>query len=144
MKLALAALLLFATIAPAADAKPYRYRSSRRGYSYEEKCFKREYREKYVPGTSRNPGYVKTYRERVRIPCERPRFMPQTSPDRRYEREYPDVGHYDDNSCVEGTVAGGILGGALGGVLSTKDNWIWSIPTGIVGGALVGCQVDGG
>lgn len=144
MKLALAALLLFATIAPAADAKPYRYRQSRRGYSYEEKCFKREYREKYVPGTSRNPGYVKTFRERVRIPCERPRFIPQTSPNRRYEREYPDVGHYDDNSCVEGTVAGGILGGALGGVLSTKDNWIWSIPTGIVGGALVGCQVDGG
>ena len=70
--------------------------------------------------------------------------MPQTPSNRRYEREYPDVGHYDDNSCVEGTVAGGILGGALGGVLSTKDNWIWSIPTGIVGGALVGCQVDGG
>ena len=69
MKLALAALLLFATIAPAADAKPYRYRSSRRGYSYEEKCYRMEYREKYVPGNSRSNGYVKTFRENWK--CER-------------------------------------------------------------------------
>ena len=54
------------------------------------------------------------------------------------------MGRVDDNSCAEGTVAGGLLGGALGGVLSKKENWIWAIPTGIVGGAMVGCQVDGG
>ena len=52
-------------------------------------------------------------------------------------------GNDDDNSCLEGTLAGGVLGGALGGVLA-KDNWIWSIPTGVVGGAIVGCQIDGG
>ena len=40
------------------------------------------------------------------------------------EEEHPNVGHVDNNSCVEGTVAGGLLGGALGGVLSKKDNWI--------------------
>ena len=39
---------------------------------------------------------------------------------------------------------GGIAGGALGGTLSTQENWIWSIPAGIIGGAMVGCQVDGG
>ena len=39
---------------------------------------------------------------------------------------------------------GGIAGGALGGTLSTQRNWIWSIPAGIIGGAMVGCQVDGG
>ena len=50
----------------------------------------------------------------------------------------------DDNSCLERTLAGGVLGGALGGALAKKDNWIWSIPAGAVGGALVGCQVDGG
>ena len=53
-------------------------------------------------------------------------------------------GHVDDNSCIEGTVAGGLLGGALGGVLSKKENWIWAIPTGMVAGSMVGCQVDGG
>ena len=44
----------------------------------------------------------------------------------------------------KGILAGGVLGGALGGALAKKDNWIWSIPAGPVGGALVGCQVDGG
>jgi len=144
MKLALAALLIFATVAPAVEAKPYRYRSSRSGYTYDEKCFRTEYSEQYIPGNSNRRGYVKTHRERVRIPCARPRFMPQTSPNYRYEREHPNVGRHDDNSCIEGTVAGGLLGGALGGVLSTQENWIWSIPLGVVGGAMTGCQVDGG
>ena len=44
------------------------------------------------------------------------------------------MGNVDNNSCAEGTVAGGLLGGTFGGVLSTKDNWIWAIPTGIVSG----------
>ena len=50
----------------------------------------------------------------------------------------------DDNSCLEGTIIGGLGGGALGGTLATPENWIWSIPTGIIGGAMVGCQIDGG
>ena len=144
MKLALATLLIFSAIAPAVEAKPSRYNRYQRGYVREEKCYRNEYREEYIPGTSRNRGYVKTWRENVEVPCERPRFMPQTSPNYRYEREYPNVGHHDDNSCVEGSILGGVAGGALGGVLSTQENWIWSIPLGIVGGAMTGCQVDGG
>ena len=72
--------------------------------------------------------------------------MPQTTPDSfpRYEEEHPNMGNVDNNSCVEGTVAGGLLGGALGGVLSKKDNWIWAIPSGMVAGSMIGCQVDGG
>ena len=50
----------------------------------------------------------------------------------------------DENSCLEGSLAGGVLGGTLGGALAKKNNWILSIPAGAVGGALVGCQVDGG
>ena len=134
MKLALAALILFASAMPA-DAKPGRY-SSRPGYAEEEKCYRKEYREEYVPGTSKNPGYVKKYHKRVQVPCERPTFMPQTTPHSfpRYEDSHPNMGRVDDNSCVEGTVAGGLLGGALGGVLSKKDNWIWAIPSGMVAG----------
>ena len=45
------------------EAKPGRY-SSRSGWAEEEKCFRTEYREEYVPGTSKNPGYVKTVDER--------------------------------------------------------------------------------
>ena len=144
MKLALAALLIFATVAPAVEAKPYRYRSSRSGYTYDEKCFRTEYSEQYIPGNSNRRGYVKTHRERVRIPCARPRFMPQTSPNHRYEREYPNVGRHDDNSCIEGSILGGIAGGGLGAALSRDAGRLWAIPLGIVGGAVAGCQVDGG
>ena len=142
MKLALAALILFASAMPA-DAKPGRY-SSRPGYAEEEKCFRKEYREEYVPGTSRNPGYVKKYHKRVQVACERPQYMPQTTPHYHYEEQHPNVGNVDNNSCIEGSILGGIAGGGLGAALSRKDGRLWAIPTGIVGGALLGCQVDGG
>jgi hypothetical protein len=142
MKLALAALLIAASAMPA-DAKPGRY-SSNSGWAAEENCFRKEYREEYVPGTSRNPGYVKKYNKRVKVPCERPRFMPQTTPHYHHEEQHPNVGNVDNNSCIEGSILGGIAGGGLGAALSRKDGRLWAIPTGIVGGALLGCQVDGG
>ena len=145
MKLIAALLLIGATTAPAFAGGPVtrRPRSYQPGWSQEEKCYKNEYREEYVPGTAKNPGYVRTYRKRIEVPCERD-YIPQTAPHYHHEEPHPNVGNVDNNSCAEGTVAGGLLGGALGGVLSTKDNWIWAIPTGIVSGAMVGCQVDGG
>ena len=133
MKTFLAVVLALSPTAVLAEQTDYRP-----GGMSEEECFKYEYREEYVPGTRNNPGYVKSYRDKVEVPCHRnsrprPEFMPsQTSSD------------IDENSCVEGSILGGITGGALGGVLSTKDNWIWSIPAGIIGGSMVGCQVDGG
>ena len=150
MKLLAALLLIGVTSAPALAGGPrtrdgYRYQG---GYAEQEKCFRKEYREEYVPGTMSSPGYVRSYKKRVRVPCEsnRPQYMPQSTPHSfpRYEDPHPNMGRVDNNSCKEGTVAGGLLGGALGGVLSKKENWIWAIPTGIVGGAMVGCQVDGG
>ena len=57
---------------------------------------------------------------------------------------HPNVGKVDDNSCIEGSILGGIAGGGLGAALSRKEGRLWAIPTGIVGGALVGCQMDGG
>ena len=145
MKLLAALLLIGATSAPALAGPRTGYRSQG-GYAEQEKCFRKEYREEYVPGTMRNPGYVRSYKKRVRVPCERPQFMPQSTPHYhpRYEDPHPNMGRVDNNSCVEGTVAGGLLGGALGGVLSKKDNWIWAIPSGMVAGSMIGCQVDGG
>ena len=135
MKLLLATIIaLTPTAAFAGD--------SQSGWSHQEKCFKTVYREEYVPGTMNSPGYVKSYKEKVKIACK--------NRAKRYNYDYghvpptPTTSDVDNNSCVEGTVAGGILGGALGGVLSKKENWIWAIPTGIVGGAMAGCQVDGG
>ena len=146
MKLLAALLLIGATSAPALAGPATGGYRSRGGYAEQEKCFRKEYREEYVPGTMSSPGYVRSYKKRVRVPCERPQFMPQSTPHYhpRYEDAHPNMGRVDNNSCVEGTVAGGLLGGALGGVLSKKDNWIWAIPSGMVAGGMIGCQVDGG
>ncbi len=132
MKIALVALMALTPTAVLAEQTDYRP-----GGMSEETCFKYEYREEYVPGTSENPGYVKSYSDKIEVPCRRstPKFMPP---------QEQSVGPVDDNSCVEGSIIGGIIGGGLGGVLATKDNWIWSIPTGVVGGAMTGCQIDGG
>ena len=146
MKLLAALLLIGATSAPALAGPATGNYRSRGGYAEQEKCFRREYREEYVPGTMNNPGYVRSYKKKVRVPCEKPQFMPQSAPRSfpRHEDPHPNMGRVDNNSCVEGTVAGGLLGGALGGVLSKKDNWIWAIPSGMVAGSMIGCQVDGG
>ena len=139
MKLALAALMLFAALPVNAgsigDRSNRMAYQSQRGYASENKCYRREYREEYIPGTSRSPGYVSTYKERVEVPCERNTYRPsQTHP----------RSNVDDNSCIEGSILGGIAGGGAGAALSRKEGRLWAIPLGIVGGALVGCQVDGG
>ena len=43
--------------------------TSQKGYAYEEKCFRYEYREDYIPGTSISPGFVKSYKEKISVPC---------------------------------------------------------------------------
>ena len=147
MKLALAALLLFAAAVPA-EAKPGRYNryESNSGWAEERTCFRKEYREEYVPGTAKNPGYVRKYYKKIRIYCEGPQFVPYRENRRHHHQEeaHPNVGKVDDNSCIEGSVLGGIAGGGLGAALSRGDGRLWAIPLGIVGGAMAGCQVDGG
>ena len=147
MKLALSALLLLGSVAPAAQA--YEYQG---GYAHEQKCYKKVYRETYVPGTMKNPGYVKTEKKRVRVPCKNksevyyipaePTYHHQTH--RTYRPAPEPRGHVDDNSCIEGSILGGIAGGGIGAAASRKEGRLWAIPLGIVGGALVGCQIDGG
>jgi len=109
---------------------------------YSNQCFKEVYREEYTPGTVDNPGRVRRWTEQKEVPCKQPSRIDthiEPAPPRR--RSSAPV---DDNSCLEGAIVGGIGGGALGGVLATQENWIWSIPTGIIAGGLAGCQVDGG
>ena len=148
MKFLASLLLIGATSAPVLAGPATGYKSSG-GFAREEKCFKTEYREEYVPGTARNPGYVKSYKKKVRVPCENNNggiYMPQSTPRSfpRYEDPHPKVDKVGDNSCIEGSILGGIGGGGIGAALSRKEGRLWAIPTGIVGGALVGCQMDGG
>lgn len=135
-KLLLASLMVGMVPAPAL-ADYYQ-----RGGMESTSCFTKVYREEYIPGTSRsNPGRVRKYYERQKVACA-PESAPQTY--RPSGTRSPQNPPGDTNSCIEGSIIGGIAGGAAGGTLATKKNWIWSIPAGIIGGAMVGCQVDGG
>ena len=107
-------------------------------------CWRDEYRETYIPGTRSNPGYVRVDVERVEYPCRRRLDTTNIRPYDPYEPEYVPTGNVDNNSCVEGAVIGGILGGAAVAAGSRGPDMAWAIPLGVVGGGLVGCQIDGG
>ena len=130
-------LLLPMGCTPAVAAEVWEDGSMRQsGYSKSRTCYRSEYREEYVPGTENDPGYVKSWKETVEVPCE-----DNVSGSKVIRKT---VVEYDDNDCSEGTVIGGLLGGGLAGFGSRgKDRW-WAIPSGIIGGAMVGCAVDGG
>ena len=144
MKIALATIVALSACTPAVAGE---YQA---GYSHERTCFKSEYREEYVPGTEDNPGYVKSWKDTIEVPCEdTPTYHRDHNPNvgrgtgtyRRHVTVYENV---DTNDCSEGTVAGALLGGGLAGFGTRgKDRW-WTIPTGIIGGAMVGCAMDGG
>jgi hypothetical protein len=143
MKLFIVTLLTLSTAIPVIAGPVHRQgeRSYQPGYSYQEKCYKRVYREEYIPGTMNNPGKIVRHFDKVETRCKNKRR--ETIYDAPPVRQTPRAG-VDDNSCIEGTILGGLAGGAIGGVAATKENWIWSIPAGIIGGAMAGCQVDGG
>ena len=134
MKIALATIIALSACTPAI-ADEYQP-----GYSSSRTCYREEYREEYVPGTSNDPGYVRSWQETIEYPCRRSRVerTPEnTTRTRRYEE-------YDENDCSEGTIAGALLGGGLAGFGSRgKDRW-WAIPSGAIVGGIIGCDIDGG
>ena len=154
MKIALAALLALTPVSAVASPVILPNEDYQPGYSNQRTCFKTEYREEYVPGTQEDPGYVRSWTDTVEVPCKRVNpdvgwrnddrpydYTKPTPPYRRHVTVYEDV---DTNDCSEGTLAGGLLGGGLATAISRgKDRW-WAIPTGIITGAMIGCDVDGG
>ena len=110
---------------------------SQKGYAYENKCFRYEYREEYIPGNSMSPGYVKSFNAKVSIPCNshskvfnhyHHKIEPQTS----YVKYKPAP------KCTSSTTLGGLIGGGLAASLSKRDAYGWSIPLGAVLGAGIG------
>ena len=134
MKIALATIIALSACTPAI-ADEYQP-----GYSSSRTCYREEYREEYVPGTSNDPGYVRSWQETIEYPCRRTnitRTPENTTRTRRYEE-------YDENDCSDGTIAGALLGGGLAGFGSRgKDRW-WAIPSGAMVGGIIGCDIDGG
>ena len=141
MKIALAALLALTPVSALAD-------DYQAGYSNQTTCHKTEYREEYIPGTEDNPGYVKSWKDTIEVPCDDhpnvgwERTYPRSS-DRPYYRRHVTV-YEDTNDCSDGKIAGGLLGGGLGAAISRGDGRWWAIPLGAVVGSHIGCDLAGG
>ena len=139
MKIALAALLALTPVSAIADE----YQA---GYSNQRTCHKTEYREEYIPGTEDNPGYVKSCKDTVEVPCEDSNIgwhRPHRPTERPYYRRHVTV-YEDTNDCSDGKIAGGLLGGGLGAAISQGDGRWWAIPLGAVVGSHIGCDLAGG
>ena len=142
MKILIAALILGSSV-PA-----YAYESigdhgnreayqSQKGYAYENKCFRYEYREQYIPGNSISPGYVKSYREKVSIPCnsDRNAFYDYHQ---KNESQTSYVKYEPAPRCIGSTTLGGLIGGGIAASLSKSDAYGWTVPLGTLLGAGIG------
>ena len=110
------------------------------GYSSTRSCYRSEYREEYIPGTEDSPGYVRSWKETIEFPCDNNSARIHRPTRTVVENHY----QVDDNDCSDGKIAGGLLGGGLAAAISRGDGRWWAIPTGIVTGAMIGCDIDGG
>ena len=134
MKVLLASVIALSSMTPALA------HHQQSGYSETNTCYREEYREEYVPGTADSPGYIKSWTDTIEYPCKRTRV--ERTPDNIHRtRTYEE---YDENDCSDGKIAGGLLGGGLAAALSRGDGRWWAIPTGIVAGSMIGCDIDGG
>ena len=142
MKILIATLILGASFPVNAyesirDQRNYEAYESQKGYAYENKCFRYEYKEQYIPGNSMSPGYVKSYREKASIPCNSDRnainhYHHKNEPQTSY------VKYKHAPKCTGSTTLGGLIGGGIAASLSKSDAYGWSIPLGAVLGASIG------
>ena len=100
-------------------------------------CTRTEYREEYIPGNSMSPGYVKSFNEKVSIPCNSHRkvynhYHRKTVPQNTY------VQYQSAPKCTGSTTLGALIGGGIAASLSKSDAYAWSIPLGAVLGGGIG------
>ena len=120
-----------------------------RGYRTQRTCYKEIYREEYVSGNRRSKGYVKSYLDKVEVPCS---SLSWNQPVRKYPHSHNHVHYFphthrrynrgthqqvlvsrsyrtSGGSCSSGNATtGGLLGGGLTAAISKKDAYAWSIP----------------
>ena len=139
MKTTLVALLLLSSI-------PVNAHQSQRRYTTQRSCYKEIYREEYIPGTRSSPGYVKSFTNKVEVPCSplvKVRHHQRSIPSYNYSRTrasyYQPTSTYrvsransTSSACRSSRATGGVLGGGLAAAVSKKDAWGWTIPLGAV------------
>ena len=130
MKLLLASLIALTPVSASADDVIQWETTSKT-------CYRETYREEYVPGTRKDPGFIRTFNELIEVPCRDDKYA-----DPIIKRET--VVEYDDNDCTDGKVAGAVLGGGLGAAISRGEGRWWAIPLGAVVGSKIGCDAAGG
>ena len=131
MKIGLVALLLLSSV-------PVHSNEYQRGYTTQRSCYKETYREEYVAGTRNSKGYVKSFLDKVEVPCTGNSWNSASRPHYHHHRYYRPhrkqvlfSRSYSSPSCSAGSATtGGILGGSLAAALSKKDAYGWSIPLG--------------
>ena len=142
MKVELVALLLLSSV-------PVNAHESQRGYTTQRSCYKETYREEYVAGTRESQGYVKSFTDKVEVPCSPlakvHHHRPITSYNYSRTRYYQPTTTYrvsrsnpSSSACRSSRATGGLLGGGLAAAVSKKDAWGWAIPLGAVVGLGVG------
>ena len=144
MKVGLVALLLLSSV-------PVNAHESQRGYITQRSCYKETYREEYIAGTRESQGYVKSFTDKVEVPCNplakvhHHHHRPITSYNYSRTRYYQPTTTYrvsrsnpSSSACRSSRATGGLLGGGLAAAVSKKDAWGWAIPLGAVVGLGVG------
>ena len=143
--------MLLSPIAAMAD----RYHHQR-GYTTQRTCYKEIYKEEYVAGTRSSKGYVKSYLDKVEVPCSSLSWNPLV---RKYlhrnNHTYYQHNHVhylphkhrmhnrptnqqvlvsrsyrtSGGSCSSGNATtGGLIGGGFAAAILKKDAYAWSIP----------------
>ena len=142
MKTIVSAIFLLASFPVNAfeNISDHRYRpkyESQKGYAYENRCFRYEYREYYVPGNSFSPGYVKSYNEKISVPCN----INNSASNHNYYKSKSKTSYANYEiapKCTASTTLGGLIGGGIAASLSRTDAYGWTIPLGAVLGAGIG------
>ena len=146
MKVGSVVLLLLSSV-------PVKAHESQRGYTTQRSCYKETYREEYIAGTRESQGYVKSFTDKVEVPCSpfakvhhhHHHHRPITSYNYSRTRYYQPSTTYrvsrsnpSSSACRSSRATGGLLGGGLAAAVSKKDAWGWAIPLGAVVGLGVG------
>ena len=135
----LAALFLLSDPFTAVLAEQRHVTKYQPGFTEEAACYRYEYREEYVPGSSQSKGYVKSHRDKIEVPCGNSNEVGNSNHNYNQQQArqndvhlahhgqqpqvinvYParpvqqaaQVPQGDTNDCRSGTVLGAIAGGA--------------------------------